>query len=346
MFNNQLISNYFNYMKWMAILGIFMFHFVDSLERYSQFQLNNIIQKLVHVGSQGIHIFFIFSAFFLYAKYHDKPDNFKVLYRLKKLYPQYLVAVFFVIILLINTRTTISLEAIVVNILPIIRNFSFEYIRSINGNWWFLHTLIEFYLIFKGLIYIKSRWGLHWLMVISLITYITYILFYTFYLKINSQTLNPYSTFVLNYIYDFIFGFYLYIYAPILLNTKRNPFIYIIVGILFESFGLVLTKYFGVFGINSNDIFFAVGWFYFLYGFILLIFNHPNIIFNKLLSSSGIIYMIYLIHHPIIISTIKYFKIDSVLDILLLLLFTFSATIYISKFLWSTTQVVIKYYAK
>jgi len=346
MLNNQLISNYFDYMKWIAILGIFVFHFFDSVERYSQFQLNYVFQKLVHVGSQGIHLFFIFSAFFLYAKYHDKIDDFKVLHRLKKLYPQYIVAVFFVILLWLTIGAPVSIDAVVINILPVIRNLSFEYIRSINGNWWFLHTLIEFYMIFKGLIFIKTRWGIHWLMISSFSLYILYLLFYTFYLNINSQTLNPYSTFVLNYIYDFIFGFYLYIYAPLLLNTNRNPFIFITIGIFFEGVGLILTKNFGIFGINSNDIFFALGWFYFLYGIVLFFFKHPNIMTNKLLTSTGIIYIIYLIHHPIITSSIKYFQINSVTDVSILLLFTLSVTILVSKLLWSTTQVVIEHYAK
>lgn len=346
MYNNQLVSNYFDYMKWIAILGIFFFHFFDSIERYSQFQLNHIFQKLVHVGSQGIHLFFIFSAFFLYAKYHDKPDGFKVVYRLKKLYPQYLVAVFFITLLWLGTGKSVSLDAFVINISPVIRNLSFEYIRSINGNWWFLHTLIEFYLIFKGLIYLKKRWGLHWLMTTSLSLYILYLLFYTFYLDINSQTLNPYSAIVLNYIYDFIFGFYLYVYASTLLDTKRNPFIYIGIGILFEGAGLVLTKYFGVLGINANDIFFAFGWFYFLYGLVLLLFKHQNVISQKLLSSTGIIYIVYLVHHPIILSAIKYYPINSFIDLLILLLFTLSITILASKLLWSSTQVVMRHYAK
>jgi len=335
----------FDSMKLMAIAGIFVFHFFDSIQTYGLYQPSQVFQKIVHMGSQGIHIFFIFSAFFLYAKYSEKPDSFRILFRVKKLYPQYVTAVFVVVIIWAIADITVHFDQIIINLLPLIRNFSTEYIRSVNGNWWFLHTLIEFYLIFRFLLFSIARWGIHRLFGVAITIYFAYVLFYTFYLGVDTRTLSPYSTFVLNYIYDFIFGFYLYKYSDLLLNRRINPIVYIMIGGAFESIGYLLTQYCGVFGLNINDVFFALGWFYILFGTALALEYLSIELKRSLAASTAIIYLVYLIHHPIIISFSSHYPLNSAVEVTIIFIVAFLVTIILSTFLLKLIEFVEKRYA-
>lgn len=337
---SKKISNELELVKWLAILGIFTFHFSDTIVSYNIYQLHNLVEKIFHVGSQGIHIFFILSAFFIYLKYGDTKQDFNVLARIKKLYPQYLISIVFVLFLYFLFSKTFTIDEIIVNILPIIRNLSQEYIRTINGNWWFLHTLIEFYIVFyfirSKLLNIKSS-----LLIIStILIYIFYVSVYTFLLDIDSRNLTPYSSFFINYIYDFTIGivaarFYIehqqnntnHKYLSKLIN---NPYLLILIGIFFEFMGLVITKVFNIFGYNINDIFFAIGISAIYLGLVKFISNLKQNITILLINNTAIIYIIYLIHHPIIINFTSIIPQNNIFSVLLMFFVSLVTTFIIS----------------
>lgn len=309
---SKKISNQLELIKWLAILGIFIFHFSDTIVSYNIYQLNSFVEKIFHIGSQGIHIFFILSAFFIYLKYCNGKQEFNLFVRIKKLYPQYLISVIFVLFLYFLFSKTFKIDEIIINILPIIRNLSQEYIRTINGNWWFLHTLIEFYIVFY---FIRSRLlniKTPILIIGTIFVYTFYVSIYTFLLDIDSRNLTPYSSFFINYIYDFTIGiiaarFYIeqqesnnnHKYLSKLIN---NPYLLILLGISFEFLGLMITKIFYIFGYNINDIFFAIGISAIYFGLIKIIDKIKGKIITFLINNTAMIYIIYLIHHPIIIN--------------------------------------------
>jgi peptidoglycan/LPS O-acetylase OafA/YrhL len=289
-----------------AILLIVIFHLFDSIEKVDSNIFHTLIFKMTHIGSQGIHFFFFISAFFLYLKYNtlSKYNLFFLRWlveRLKKLYPTYITSIFLIsIIYYLFLEQTFSIKDIIINILPLIRNFSNEYIHSINGNFWFLHTLIEFYLIFPLLIKISNNITNIQFILFTYFIVILYILYYTFYLSIDSASLNPYSSFFINYLYDFSLGIILAKYLKIHKQITFKLSYVIIFIIFFELIGVILSQY-NAFGRNINDLFFSIS----IILIILLLADSINHTMYKFILYpinffKTKVYDIYLVHHPII----------------------------------------------
>jgi len=289
--------------KWFSIIGIFTFHFSDTIVRYDIIPLNSLFEKLLHIGSQGIHVFFILSVFFIHLKYLQSKKDFQVFKRVKKLYPQYIISVIFVLIIYLIYGKNISIFEILINILPIVRNMSEEYIRTINGNWWFLQTLIEFYIFIKITEKLLVKITDLKLILMTLSIYSVYVLFYTNIMEVDSRNLNPYSSFFLNYIYDFTIGV---LFARFyFLKKLKLDYIYLffIFGIIFEGLGYAVTKKLGILGYNINDIFFSIGIMFLMLALSKLFLSFKKLDRTKtiLVKNTILIYYIYLIHHPIIL---------------------------------------------
>jgi len=306
------IINLSLYGRAIAILMIVIFHLFDSIQKVDPSMFHNIIFKMTHFGSQGIHFFFFSSAFFLYLKY-DTISRYNSLFlswlgkRLLKLYPTYIASlILIVIIFYIFNYQTILPKEILINLLPMIRNFDDYYIHSINGNFWFLHTLIEFYLIFPFLVKLSHKLtNLHFLLLTYVIV-IIYITSYTFYFSVDSSSLNPFTAFFINYLYDFALGIALAKYFKE--NKKIDLKISYLIAIffIFEIIGVYLSQI-GAYGRNINDIFFSIASIIFILGFSHILTSLLNLIKTKNNYISLIVnflttkvYDIYLIHHPVI----------------------------------------------
>ena len=306
MFTIEKIKNISTIGRVLAIFMIVIFHLFDSIEKVNSEIFYSLIFKMTHIGSQGIHFFFFISAFFLYLKYNTL-SKYNLLFfkwlikRLKKLYPTYIASILIISVMYyLFLEQTFSIKEIIINIFPLIRNFSSEYIHSINGNFWFLHTLIEFYLIFPLLIKFSTKMSNIQFILFTYLIVILYILYYTFYLSIDSATLNPYSSFFLNYLYDFSLGIILAKYLKIhkIITFKVSYIITFI--IFFELIGVILSQY-NAFGRNINDLFFSIS----IILIILLLANFISNITHKLILYpinffKTKVYDIYLVHHPMI----------------------------------------------
>jgi hypothetical protein len=319
--------------KWLAIIGIFLFHFMDTIQRIAVVDIPGFISSLFHVGSQGIHLFFIFSAFLLYLKYGREPTKFSVITRIKKLYPQYVLGFIIVVIVFGINGVFFRWDELLLNIAPVVRNFSYDYVRSINGNWWFVHTLIEFYLAVKIIFFIVRKVGPFNFLWMSYVISVSYISIYTFGYEVDTRQLNPFSTFFLNYLYDFGIGIFL---AHVYLKRSTysfNVYVLLLVGLTFEGIGYVITVNFGQFGLNINDIFFSIGLLSTLYALILLIERACKEVYNQLdflIINSGLIYLIYLIHHPIIKVVTDIYSIKGYIDVVIVLIISLFGTISLS----------------
>ena len=314
-----------------AILMIVVFHFFDSFTKLDHSMFPTIIYKMTHFGSQGIHFFFFISAFFLFLKYKDIDAYNKNFFnwlkvRIIKLYSTYLASVIVVSFLMFFfLDINVSMKEVIINIIPMARNFDDLYIHSLNGNFWFLHTLIEFYLVFP--IFMKVYFLMTRLkfLIMTYIVVIIYISWYSFYLSIDSASLNPYSAFFINYLYDFSLGI---AFASLLERKKSitiNKYHLLIIFVLFEIIGFIMSQM-GAFGRNTNDMFFSIGSIIFILSVAYILFNF----LKKINSQSSVVskliqffeervYDIYLTHHPII--KVLFYNVSSFSYIMLFMLF-------------------------
>lgn len=300
------------YGRVIAILMIVLFHLFDSVHKADPTAFHHLIFKATHFGSQGIHFFFFISAFFLYLKY-DHISNYNVQFfswlkkRFYKLYPTYLASIFIITgLYYIFNYQVVSLHEIIVNIIPIIRNFDGYYIHSINGNFWFLHTLIEFYLVFPLLVFLMKKMQTVIFLLFTYFLVITYIIAYTYYFSVDSNALNPYSALFINYLYDFSLGMVLAKYFKTDQVLKVNIVSLASIFFVFEGIGFYLSQT-GPFGRNINDLFFSVASILFIIGFSSLLDHALRLAKsseNRLAATinflSTKIYDIYLVHHPVI----------------------------------------------
>lgn len=306
------ITNLSLYGRVIAILMIVIFHLFDSIHKVDPLMFYSVIFKMTHFGSQGIHFFFFSSAFFLYLKY-DNISKYNSLFlswlgkRLLKLYPTYIASIILIVfIFYIFSYQTILPKEILINLLPMIRNFDDFYIHSINGNFWFLHTLIEFYLVFPLLVKIAHKMTSFKFLILTYIIVLFYVTSYTFYFSIDSSNLNPFTAFFINYLYDFSLGIAL---AKYLKENQKIAFdikYLVAIFIIFEGIGVYLSQV-SAFGRNINDIFFSIASILFIFGFSHILTsllnliktkdNYITLIINFLTTK---VYDIYLIHHPVI----------------------------------------------
>lgn len=184
------------------------------------------------------------------------------------------------------------------------------------------------------------------LIISTLFLYLIYVLFISLVLKIDSQVLNPYSSFFLNYIYDFTFGILLARYY--IDNKFDNVHLWSIflLGIFFEFIGYMITVEFISIGYHLNDIFFALGIFFIFFVISGLLIKVKNItkILDFFINRVYLIYFIYLIHHPIIILLLKNIKMINNFQLFLVYIFScfiiFSLAVLLNKILIFITDII------
>jgi peptidoglycan/LPS O-acetylase OafA/YrhL len=148
---------YIDFAKGWAIFSIVCYHALQRVE------LSAFWQKAIVFGGTGVHLFFLLSGFGLaLSKSSDSALQFYKR-RLVKVWLPYVLAL------------TISLlAAIFFNFFPdrfdawlagvgLYQMFSERYIESFGGHFWFISAIIQFYLVFPFLLWLKKKLGNDWL---------------------------------------------------------------------------------------------------------------------------------------------------------------------------------------
>jgi len=332
--NKEVLSKIVNISKALAILGIVFYHFFVDLGNHDMITTSTLkaIELVSKVGSQGVLFFFFASGFGL--MYSSLKNDLKIektsiflKKRLWKLYPPYLLAIIIVWI----TYITLSIElnrvyffSIISDIL-LLRNFSIDTIHGLNGNWWFIATLVQLYILYMLFSKFLIRFKWFNIIILGFIIEIAYkfvlISINGVYVYIDASTINPYTTFFLNYIASFFLGVGIskYIYNNQITITVNKIIGIFFLIIVFEYIGYSLS--FSTSGKIINDIFFLLSYIPFLLISSYLILNKLKKIIIVFTFISSISYEIYLLHHPMIKVSIYLLHTDNILYILIFFVF-------------------------
>lgn len=320
------ISEWMNFLKGFAIFEVVFFHFVADQSK-SVVTLHGAINSgyaaIYHfldilvivgsrIGSQGIHVFFFLSGVGIALSERKGMTTWKnfIVRRLSKIYPPYMVAVIFVITFQLFSKMEYldgNYAWSILSSVLLVRNFSSEWIVSINGNWWFVAAIVQMYIAYILVRKWMSKGGEGCLALAYLTSFsykvILIVLVSNGWLYFDAGVLNPYTSFFLNYWWEFVAGFiFVKIGAQKWFSdvSVAKLILLLLTGIFCEISGWFLSQ--SSTGRLFNDDLFAIG----QISVITLIFLVYKILFarngrliNYVLYVGAGSYGLYLVHHPI-----------------------------------------------
>lgn len=314
--DKDYFSAVLNIAKALAIIGIIFFHlFVDIGKGISDPSgIVALIMLPSKVGSQGVLLFFFASGYGLMMSHLDRKVNDDLTWlflkrRLLKIYPAYILSIVLVLSLYygFDIQTDRIYFAGILSDFLLVRNY-FEYtIHGLNGNWWFVATIFQLYIVFMVSSLWVKKFSWHTIIVVGLAIDIAYkvllvTLNYFQIISVDASSLNPYTAFCFNYIGTFFLGIGVAKYIKIMSPSFgcRYLTIYVMVFImLFEYIGYKIS--FSATGKIFNDIFFTFSYIPFLLLISIYIKKYTSAAIIAGISFIGALsYEIYLIHHPMI----------------------------------------------
>lgn len=277
-----------DHLKGFSILTIVIMHLIQMY-----MAMPNIINKAASLGGTGVHIFIICSGFGLYYSYLNKPTEYTQFLkkRLSKIYIPYIIIIFISFITPIMYSESDKVVALLSHVF-LFKMFIERYESSFGVQFWFISTIIQFYLIFDILVKTKNNIkNDKKFFLISLIISFTWWIIVSI---LGKSQIRVWNSFVLQYLWEFVLGMIL---ANIYYDQEgciKMPNKGIL--ILFSVIGLLITGITGILGgmmRNFNDIPAVLG-----YGSLaILIYNMDNNIIKKLfINISKISYEWYLVH--------------------------------------------------
>lgn len=188
---------------------------VDYLKGFSIFTISlmHLLMKPIHsgillngilFGGAGVHVFILCSGFGLYLSYCKKPLKFIdfLKRRFSKVWIPYAIAVIFWGIWLQMTAGNFPIKEVTSHLL-LYKMFSTELDTSLCYPYWFISTIIQFYLFWPILVKIfKMKWGGCAMLIISLS-------WSTIVGGIGLEEERPWGSFFLQYLWEFGLGMWI-----------------------------------------------------------------------------------------------------------------------------------------
>lgn len=316
------------FLKGYSILTIVIFHYLQT------FHWQNLAGKLIFFGGTGVHLFILLSGFGLYFSYLHKPIPFSKFLkkRISKVYVPY------IIIVLISAFITMfipiykgSLYALFGHIF-LYKMFDESIIGSYGYPLWFISMIIQFYLMFYPILWIKNKMKLNFFLIISFVISIIWIIFI---ILSGKDEFRIWNSFFLKYLWEFNLGIYLaqkFKENNYKLNFRLNKWKILIIGISSCLLYAILALKVGTVGKMVNDFPALLG-----YSFIAIWIYQIRLRFINqfVFYISKISYSLYLLH-TLIIMLVKYYFVNVWHPIILFISFILS--IIISKLYQNATN--------
>lgn len=276
-----------SYLKGVSIFTIVIMHLIQIYLSSS-----NIVNKIVSVGGSGVHIFIICSGFGLYYSHINKPLKYTEFFkkRLLKVYIPYILVIFLSSMIPFMYMNSDKLTAILSHVF-LFKMFVEKYECSFGVQFWFISTIIQFYLVFNILVKIKDKFKSNRFFFLFSI-----LISFSWWIAISileKSDVRVWNSFFLQYLWEFSLGMIL---AEI--YNRNNTFLELsklklllgsIIGLGITAITIIIG---GIFK-NFNDISSVAG-----YGFLaLFVYRLNNKIINEFfVKISKISYEWYLLH--------------------------------------------------
>ncbi|WP_367281884.1 acyltransferase family protein [Tunicatimonas pelagia] len=190
---------FIEYARGYAILSIVLYHYLVG------YDLGKWLNLSVFFGGTGIHLFFFLSGFGLNLSKSIKLEGYFSKRFLKVYFPYFLI-----VTLIYTSSTFIALYPdanvnVYLSHILLYKMFFHEYINSLGGHFWFISTIIQFYIVFPLLRRLQQVLGNNLFLVLSVIVSLIHLLL-TIYFSLYARHIS--SIFTL-YLWEFALGMYL-----------------------------------------------------------------------------------------------------------------------------------------
>lgn len=186
-----------NFLRGFAIFTIVLMHGVQGY-------LDGVMHKVVSLGGAGVHVFILCSGFGLYLSYMNKPLGYLDFLRKRfgKVYFPYIIVIGLYAVWGLISSGTANWEAVASHVF-LYKMFDNELDISLCYPFWFISTIIQFYIFFPLIMrLIRIRGG-------YLLALLTSILWATLVGWLGYEEYRPWGSFFLQYLWEFGFGMWL-----------------------------------------------------------------------------------------------------------------------------------------
>ncbi len=310
-----------SYSKGISILGIMLYHLISCyLARHP------IIAKGVSFGGAGVHVFILCSGFGLMYSNIRRPLNFISFIRKRffKVYVPYIVVVI-IAFLLPNVYSGFNKTMALLSHIFLFKMFIPAYTATFGFQFWYISTIIQFYLFFTVLVMLFQKIGARNFFIMSCLISFSWAVLISL---LGLTEVRVWNSFFLQYLWEFALGMVLAAeYAregKLRLETMSMPKLIMVTLISFVIYSVL--SLIGGFLKAFNDPFSLIA-----FGGICLILYRCNFLPGFVHFTSGISYEIYLLH---VLIFKLYFEVFSLPVPLLLTALISVATTYLLSWLY------------
>ncbi len=204
--------DFLDFMKGFSMLAIVLYHFFQLLD------LNKAVAGGIRFGGTGVHAFLFLSGFGLYLSHLKKPNytyrEFAVR-RFGKIYIPYFLVI--TAIVLFNFAYPLYHEPGLsyLSHIFLFKMFNETWMVSYGYHFWFLSTIIQFYLIFPLL----AKWTDKNARLVLIGSFVVSLAWSVFIIAIGKAELRIWNSFFLQYFWEFALGMFL---AKVFLEKEKG----------------------------------------------------------------------------------------------------------------------------
>lgn len=281
--------------------------FTIVLMHLCQGYTNGAVNKAFAFGGAGVHVFILCSGLGLYLSYLYKPLRYMDFLRKRflKVYVPYAIAVALWGVWLLVSKGSFPIKEVASHLL-LYKMFSEELDTSLCYPYWFISTIIQFYLAWPLIVRLVRGWGGYFIALGISIVWSTLVG------VLGYEELRPWGSLFLQYLWEFCLGMWIAekIYrhdkiGGVLVASERWKLWWLLIGV-FGGMGLsAMMAWNGGWLKLYNDIPSLVGYL----SVMLLIYKIGVKLVNRFFVwASGFGYELYLVHSLVFVITAFYLK--------------------------------------
>lgn len=292
------------FLKGFSIFTVVIFHLFQIV------QLPMLIENGIYFGGAGVHLFIFISGLGLYLSYQHKPVAFSAFFkkRFGNVYLPYILIILLTALITLKIPIAISSLYALLGHVFLYKMFDSTIIGSYLYPCWFISTILQFYLVFYLLAYLKKKISNTWFIVIG---FVLSNLWSVAVVLLHKYEHKAWESFFLQYLWEFMLGM---VAAELIYHKKLKVNIsniyYLLAGLAFVGLDAFLINQFGDIGKMFNDVPAALG-----YSFLaLFLYNLNNRYINGFFKYTGSIsYSLYLVHFLVLLLVEYAFRISNLI---------------------------------